>query len=73
VPRAPRESFLAIANLSRKAASSPSHADTRAELHARVTRAYGLDEDDFVHVLGTFPLVSADERAAALSAFRGVR
>jgi hypothetical protein len=65
-------SFISIAALSRAAARTPS-ADVRAELHARVTHAYGLREDDLLHVLATFPLVPQAERTAALVAFRSVR
>jgi hypothetical protein len=42
-------------------------------LQARVTHAYGLDERDFIHVLGTFPIVPAEERDAARHAFQRVR
>ena len=72
VPVPPRDSdaFKVIVSLSRAAAGD---AAVRAELQARVTRAYGLDERDLVHVLATFPLVPEDERNAALDAFRRVR
>jgi Eco57I restriction-modification methylase len=74
-PVMPRHSdaFKVIVSLSRAAAADPADAEPRAELQARVTRAYGLDERDLVHVLGTFPLVKEDERNAALQAFRRVR
>lgn len=62
--------FLRIATLARSAASD---AVARAEIHGRSALAYGLDDADFVHVLGTFPLVPEVERAAALEAFRRVR
>jgi hypothetical protein len=61
-----------IVRLSRAAAAHPDAAALRAELQARVTRAYRLDENDLVHVLATFPLVPQDERDAALDAFRRV-
>ena len=72
VPVAARdsESFLHLASLARRAAA---HQDARAELHARSALLYGLDEEDLVHVLGTFPLMPARERTAALDAFRRVR
>jgi hypothetical protein len=75
VPRVARDSdpFVAIARLARRATAHPSDGSARSDLHAHVARAYGLDEIDLVHVLGTFPLVPADERTAALRAFRGVR
>jgi hypothetical protein len=64
--------FAVIVRLSRAAAAHPDAAELRAELQARVTRAYRLDENDLVHVLATFPLVPKDERDAALAAFRRV-
>lgn len=42
----------------------------RAELDGRVAHLYGLTEDEFGHILGTFPLVAGDVKAAALQAFR---
>ena len=75
VPTPARESetFTRIAGLSRAAAADPRDAAVRAELQARVTHAYGLDERDFMHVLGTFPIVPEDERDAALHVFRCAR
>jgi hypothetical protein len=75
VPVLPLDSggFAAIVRLARAAAEHPAAAQVRAELQARVTLAYGLDDHDFVHVLATFPLVPEVEREAALSAFRRVR
>jgi hypothetical protein len=75
VPHPPRAStsFTTIATLARTAAANPSSAATRAELQAHVTLAYGLDEEDLVHVLATFPIIPAHERTAALAAFRVVR
>jgi hypothetical protein len=70
VPPGDSDAFKVIVSLSRAAAGD---AAVRAELQARVTRAYGLDERDLVHVLATFPLVPEDERNAALDAFRRVR
>jgi hypothetical protein len=42
----------------------------RADLDARVAHLYGLDEDEFAHVLSAFPLVCQEFRAAALAEFR---
>jgi hypothetical protein len=72
VPVAPRgsTSFVRLGSLAQIAATNP---DARAEVHARSARLYGLDEDDLVHVLGTFPLMPERERTAALDAFRRVR
>jgi hypothetical protein len=44
----------------------------RAEIDARVAHVYGLSEAEFVHILGTFPLVSAEVKAAAVAAYAGV-
>ncbi|HVD92351.1 MAG TPA: Eco57I restriction-modification methylase domain-containing protein, partial [Vicinamibacterales bacterium] len=73
VPRPSAGLSFTIAALSREAAAHPSNAGARAELQARVTRAYGLDEHDLIHVLSTFPIVPGIDRAAALGAFRAIR
>lgn len=72
VPRVPRESvlFTRIASLARAAADDEA---ARAEVHALAAIAYGLGEEDVIHVLATFPLVSESERTAALAAFRRTR
>jgi hypothetical protein len=44
--------------------------DVFAWLNAQTARLYGLQEDEFSHLLGTFPLVPAADRDAALRAFR---
>jgi methylase of polypeptide subunit release factors len=62
--------FVQIASLARVAHDDET---ARAEVHGRSALAYRLDEADFVHVLGTFPLVAERERQAALDAFRRVR
>jgi Eco57I restriction-modification methylase len=67
------ETFGRIVRLSRVAAADPVNAAARAELQARVTRAYELDEEDLAHVLATFPLVPENDRDGALCAFRRVR
>jgi hypothetical protein len=41
----------------------------RAELDAMIAHLYGLTEDEFAHVLNTFPIVKEDVKAAALAAF----
>jgi Eco57I restriction-modification methylase len=75
VPRPARGSttFASIVSASRTAAADPSSTAARAAVHARVAHAYGLDDADLVHVLGTFPIVSAHERDAALAVFRAMR
>jgi len=41
----------------------------RAELDALVARLYGLTEDEFAHILATFPLVADKVKADTLAAF----
>jgi hypothetical protein len=45
--------------------------DAFARLNARVAELYQLTIAEFEHVLGTFPLIPLDERAAALRRFGG--
>lgn len=68
VPFCERDStvFSRIGQLARVAATDPM---ARAEIHARSARAYGLSTEDFVRVVGTFPLVDESERAGALDEF----
>jgi hypothetical protein len=40
-----------------------------ADAQAAAADAYGLSEDDFAHVVGTFPLVPAGQRASAIDVF----
>ncbi len=44
----------------------------RAELDGIIAHIYGLSEAEFAHVLGTFPLVDAGVKAAAMEAYRAV-
>jgi hypothetical protein len=67
-PARSSEAFAAIARLAREACDETRGA-ARAELQARVARAYGLDAGAFAHVLGTFPLAPREQKAAALDAF----
>ncbi len=48
----------------------PNRTVIRAELDAMIARLYGLTEDEFAHVLATFPIVKAEVKAAALAAFK---
>jgi hypothetical protein len=41
-----------------------------ARLNALVADLYQLSEDEFAHVLATFPLVAIEEREAALREFQ---
>lgn len=45
-------------------------AKLRAELDGRVAHLYGLTEDEFKHILSTFPLVDQQVKDDALQAFR---
>ena len=44
----------------------------RAELDGLVAHLYGLMEAEFVHILGTFPLVAQPVKVAAQNAYRDV-
>ena len=44
----------------------------RAELDGLVAHLYGLTEAEFVHILGTFPLVAQPVKVAAQNAYRDV-
>jgi hypothetical protein len=45
-------------------------AQLRAELDGLIAHLYGLTDDEFAHVLATFPLVDKEVKAAALAAYR---
>jgi hypothetical protein len=47
-------------------------AQLRAELDALVAHLYGLSEEEFAHILSTFPLVSEPVKLAAQNAYRDV-
>ena len=71
VPKPPRDS-PAVRAISRIAASLGDGTDDEpgaATLQALVARLYDLTEDQFVHVLDTFPLVDRAARDAAAAAF----
>ena len=54
-------------------ATDPSErARLRAELDGLVAHLYGLSEEEFVHILGTFPLVPQPVKVAAHNAYRDV-
>jgi hypothetical protein len=44
----------------------------RAELDGIIAHLYGLTEDEFAHILQTFPLVSTAVKVAAQNAYRDV-
>ena len=52
------------------ATDEATRAALRADLDGLVAHLYGLTEDEFAHVLSSFPLVPEATRAAALEAFR---
>ena len=45
----------------------------RAELDGLIAHLYGLSEDEFAHILKTFPLVADPVKVAALNAWRDVQ
>jgi hypothetical protein len=69
VPRPPRDShaFAAIVGLSRTLTEVPGDGAAAARLQAIVAALYGCNDDEFEHVLDSFPLIPAPERAAALA------
>ncbi|WP_341908556.1 DNA methyltransferase [Polaromonas sp. YR568] len=47
-------------------------AKLRAEIDGLVAHLYGLNEEEFTHILGTFPLVAQPAKVAAHNAYRDV-
>lgn len=45
-------------------------AQLRAELDGMIAHLYGLTEDEFTHILSTFPIVSEETKQAALEEYR---
>jgi hypothetical protein len=72
VPRPPTGSALyaELLRCARALTDKPADPDASAVLHAAAASAYGLTEQDLVHVLASFPLVPRDGRAAVLERFR---
>ena len=75
VPRPSRDShaFAEVVRLSRALTASPSDRVAAARLQALVAALYGCSHRELEHVLESFPLVPADERAAALAQLADVR
>ena len=48
-------------------------AKLRAELDGLIAHLYGLSEEEFAHILNTFPLVPEGVRLAARNAYRDVQ
>jgi hypothetical protein len=70
--RAEDSEFARLAALSRRLAASAESIEETGEypeLQAIVARLYGLTEDEFEHVLSTFPLVSESAKQRSLAAF----
>jgi hypothetical protein len=64
--------FLRLARLSRRLAESHAPVESMgeyAELQAPVARLYGLNQADFEHILGTFPLIPTEVKEATLREF----
>jgi hypothetical protein len=72
VPKPARDSavFRDLASLSVRLAAAPADPDAATRLQATAARLYGLTPDEFRHVLDTFPLVPAEDRARAMKRFR---
>ena len=60
------EEIVELAHELRRAHDERAH----ARVQALAARCYGLTEDEFAHVLTTFPLVDPSERRSALEEFR---
>jgi hypothetical protein len=75
VPRPARDSAVCrrIAALSARLSAEPDDHAAAAQLQARVAQLYGLDAAELEHVLGTFPLVDAGERARTMDAYVGLQ
>ena len=54
------------------ATDATERAQLRAELDGLVAHLYGLTESEFVHILGSFPLVAEAVKKAAHQAYRDV-
>jgi hypothetical protein len=67
-PSVESRAFRNIAALSTHLAAAPDKS-AGARLQAAVAHLYGLTCIEFQHVLDTFPLIPADERAAAMNRF----
>ncbi len=68
VPERDSRGFRVVGDLARRLARSPGDREARARLQAVAAHLYRVSPEEFAHILSTFPLVAADERAAALAA-----
>jgi hypothetical protein len=48
-------------------------AKLRAEIDAIVAHLYGITEEEFIHILGTFPIVKEDVKKLTLEEFRKIK
>ena len=55
-----------------KSVDEPDRARLRAEIDGLVAHLYGLTEDEFAHILASFPLVADPVKVAARNAYRDV-
>ena len=68
-----REIFGGRQSLAAVGVTNPTErAKLRAELDGLIAHLYGLTEDEFAHILTTFPLVSDPVKVAARNAYRDV-
>ena len=54
------------------AARDSERAQLRAEIDGLVAHLYGVTEEEFIHILATFPLVKDPVKVAARNAYRDV-
>ena len=67
--------FSRLATLARTLMHSPTVAEQQpeyAELQGIVARRYGLSEEDFAHILSTFPLMPSEVKAQCLARFNDI-
>ena len=72
-PGGPSERLAFLAEVCLSAASPVESMEEYAELQARAARLYGVREDEFRHVLSTFPLVPQDVKSRSLAHFDNLR
>jgi hypothetical protein len=63
--------FLTMTHHVRRLLADPSDARVMAQVQALAARLYGLERQEFTHVLSTFPLIDESVRRAAMEAFLG--
>jgi hypothetical protein len=75
VPRPARDAagFRSLVELSRRLSKTPDDGPTGARLQAIAAALYGCTDGEFHHILDSFPLVPAAERAAAFAELSEIR